>query len=61
MRPGPAVPARTGVHELASHMAELSARSLPVAEDGLLVGIVTASDVLRALARTREHSRTTAR
>ncbi len=41
-----------GVHEAASLMIDESVNRLPVVEDGMLVGIVTRADVVRAFTRT---------
>ncbi|WIX98243.1 CBS domain-containing protein [Amycolatopsis mongoliensis] len=61
MGPGPAVAASTRVHDLANRMAELGTRSLPVVEEGLVVGMVTLRDVLAALTGAHERLRPTAR
>ncbi|WP_406632618.1 HPP family protein [Amycolatopsis sp. WGS_07] len=46
--PGMAAAAGLEVSELAGRMAEAGVRSLPVLDDGILVGMVTFQDVLRA-------------
>jgi CBS domain-containing protein len=40
------VGADTGVYDLLEHMAEQTARRVPVVEDGALVGIISLSDVV---------------
>lgn len=50
MRPVTGMPPDTDLGVLAAHLLETGARSVPIVEDGRLVGIVTRRDLLRVVA-----------